>query len=52
MGIDACELISPAQEPTVINLLQSIRQDGQKALLGQCLPPRAVLEEFARNDEI
>ena len=29
-----------------------MNQEGQKVLLGQCLPPKQLFEEFARNDEV
>ena len=29
-----------------------MNQAGQKVIIGQCLPAKAIFEEFARNDEI
>jgi len=52
VGIDQCELLNDGHLPRLIGLLRNMDQEGQKVIMGSCLPPGLLLEEFARNDEI
>lgn len=52
LGVDACELVGSSQVSQITATMRGMSQEGQKVIVGQCLPTGVLFEEFARNDEI